>query len=539
MKMASRRPLPLPIREKGSALCPFHKGKETVYFCKEVACDGELICSKCLQTRHKGHKVSSLDDLIAIRQRKKIQTFVNQAEKIEQQKIKAEMRYVESILDEKRKLFPNVIYQIRQHNAKLKEEVDKTTNEFIKTVEKLETETMDLLHKYKKELVTMYAKITSLLHDCNKAMRVGSNVQVYDTERDIHGAFNLPYFPSLRVPVFQPLNYPEELIETAFGTIRIKDDTEDPTAPSETGDELAMAEVQSEDQSADAQSIRSTLYEEIQTLSEFNYPYEISKICPISDHAWVSHWEGKRLLLLNQDGEVKQQLRLSVEVWDIAKSPKTNNLWMCSRDDNSVRELTTTLAKEPRVRFKCSREPWCLCCTTDNKVLIGMTKEIRLYNLQGKVTHAATIDREGERIVVTPRSITQCRITRNVAVADFDWEEDDGKGKPRVAVMDNQLNLLFYYRRKTKKLPEDSLLKPTPFEPWSLSYDSKGDLVIADFNNDSIMLVSGEGSLLKTLLVDWTNSPVAVGLQSDNILWSIFNYEDVKVLKYEDTGVFI
>lgn len=528
-------------RENGDLLCPHHRGKEVIFICKGDFCAGQLICSKCTTTIHRGHKHTALDELVAMRTRRRISGFIDDAEKKEQAKLKGQMRYVEEKIDEKRKLFPHVVHKIRQHGEHLKHEIEAIINKFIAMCGRLETETMDAIHGYKKQIFKMYAELNALVYECKKTLRSGSYVQLYDTDRKCTLAVQLPQFPIMRHLDFEPLETPDELLEHSFGTMLVKTDygpnVREPTNVSmaRTEDTAVTDDRENDfDDEDDRRSTRSQLLEETEVVCEFNYPYDISKVCPISDHAWVSYWERPEILLMNQRGKVKTKYVVDFEVWDISVSRITNNVWMCCRQDCSIRELTTTLAKTPRKRFNTGKEPWCFVVTDDNKVVVGMTQDVTQFNLEGRVLNVATVDKYGKRIVISPRSLTECPVTRNIAVADFDMVTDEGEGKPRVVVLDHHLNHVFSYRKKTKKLPKDTILELSRFNPWGITYDSNGDIVIADFNNDCILLISGKGQFLKTLLLDVHNSPIALGIQTDNLLWVIFDYHDMKVLKYED-----
>ncbi|XP_021363927.1 uncharacterized protein LOC110457144 [Mizuhopecten yessoensis] len=70
-----------------------------------------------------------------------------------------------------------------------------------------------------------------------------------------------------------------------------------------------------------------------------------------------------------------------------------------------------------------------------------------------------------------------------------------------------------------------------PFDPCGAVYDTVGNIVIGDFNNKSVLLISGRGEFLRIIHTD-DDSTVAVGVEREDVLWAVFGFNDVKLLQY-------
>ncbi|XP_069102082.1 tripartite motif-containing protein 2-like [Argopecten irradians] len=107
----------------------------------------------------------------------------------------------------------------------------------------------------------------------------------------------------------------------------------------------------------------------------------------------------------------------------------------------------------------------------------------------------------GKPLLCSPWRITECPITSNVAVIDDNKESDGGDGKKHVVVMDTDFQKLFAYRCNIPRAyQQTSQTGQQPFNPNGVVYDSQGNILIADFNNSTVIILSGEGGKVLRIL---------------------------------------
>ncbi|XP_021361222.1 uncharacterized protein LOC110455418 [Mizuhopecten yessoensis] len=72
-----------------------------------------------------------------------------------------------------------------------------------------------------------------------------------------------------------------------------------------------------------------------------------------------------------------------------------------------------------------------------------------------------------------------------------------------------------------------------PFYPRGVVYDSVGNLIIGDYHNNRVLLISGGGEFLRVIHTD-TGGSWAAGIDREDVLWAVFGYscQDVKLLQY-------
>ncbi|XP_021344628.1 uncharacterized protein LOC110444584 [Mizuhopecten yessoensis] len=241
---------------------------------------------------------------------------------------------------------------------------------------------------------------------------------------------------------------------------------------------------------------------------------------------WTSDCLTTKLKRLTCQGDIQDQIRSRFHIRDNSVSPTTRNLWTCSE---SVEELISGKLTE---RFKTNDEPRCLCVTSDEHILVGTKHRISEYTPDGKPGITTEISLFKKAVVCSPWRISQCPLSDNVAVVDRDEEKDGGKDKPAVIVLDRQLQHLYRYGESQ----HNSMTNCQCFDPWDLTYDSQRFLVVADYKNKHLHLLSGDGQYLRLLHTD-IDCPRAVCVDTEGVLWAVFGlvsmtYQKVKRLQY-------
>lgn len=274
------------------------------------------------------------------------------------------------------------------------------------------------------------------------------------------------------------------------------------------------------------------LLDESRILRQFRSPCGIDALSPTKDGgaSWTKF--SNTATLINTEGRILQEIKYQVWISDVRVSPITNNVWACSREDCSIMECMPR--KTPVVRFNTDLIPHCICLANDGCIFVGMSKQITKFDTEGKVLNTSS-SKDGRPLVCTPRRISQCGVTQNVAVVDRDGSKDGGEDKPRVLVMDKDFKELFQFRDNLADVIQSTSERPLqPFEPRDVKYDSKGNIVISDSDNGSLHLLSGSGEYLRLLHrdSDWV---WCIGIDPRNVLWArfgVFGRDAVRLFQY-------
>ncbi|XP_069102905.1 uncharacterized protein [Argopecten irradians] len=454
----------IPVRLKGQTTCANHKGRQLDFYCEECH---ELICPKCISNNHKRHLICELSELTP-KKNQEIRNFIENTERTKVVEVKTNIAYSNTMLQENDRTFETLSKQLTTQTNKLKKDLDALTNETLSLYQIIKDDNIKLIQKFKQQLEIYDKQLEQQLQECKRVLQQGSHIEIYDTECEIDFRLHFPAKPALGTASFIPNQYPDDLLELAIGKCE-----------SVSADHGLQAEP----------------------------PCIISSICPTTDdQAWTSNYSDT-LTLLDRKDVVIQKVTHTVGINDISLSPTTHRLWVCDEQNNILELVSGQLTKT----FKSIQKPKCICVTTDNNIIIGMSKHITKYTTQGQVVLTTTAT--GKPLVCSPFKITECPITNNVAVIDGSDIDDGGDGNSYVIVMDSTFQKLFLYRGE--KTPHR---RGERFDPASIVYDSKGNIIVNDWASGDIFILNGTGELLKTLS---TESGI-IGVDSRDILWLVY-----------------
>lgn len=557
-------------RAKGQTTCQHHQGQALTLFC--VSCT-ELVCGRCVTSVHQSHTLEELGAILPGK-REELQTYIDTTGNIQLLQLKTDITAAEEELKRNASRFKDIAAQAKEQGDRLKSEIDILVTQSLAMCKQIEDRNAKLIAAYKKDLQTRYDVLKNQLQDQKKLLQKSSDVQIYDAEVDLFANNPLPSMPNLHTSNFMPNKNPKTFLEQALGNMNTVDPNEEleqeiqpeqkpqqkqktklrlgrhsKSQPSiiklpslsdhgwSTGSRMSfikkplkpIAPVHEER----APSARYRLCDGPTVLGEFESPCKVSAIsCTPEGDAWVCFDDSKTLTLLGPDGNVKRQIHYQVRFCDVRISPITQNLWACSSADRSIIEWPVTGL--PIVKFQTDMTPRCMCLSQQlGFVIIGMSKEMAVFTNSGRMVASSRIVAPDSG-VTSPKRITECPLTNNLAVVDHDLIADGGMNKRHVIITDNKLKTLHRFRGATHhgEAPADGNWS---FNPSDARFDGKGNLVISDCTNKSIMLISGSGRFISML--DLTTSyAVAVSLQEDNTVWGVHrmngNYA-VKLLEYD------
>ncbi|XP_021350859.1 uncharacterized protein LOC110448762 [Mizuhopecten yessoensis] len=519
----------IPLRIKGQTTCIHHKGRQLEMYCEKCQ---EPVCLKCLSSIHKIHQVCELSE-ITPQKEPDIKNFIDRTEKNDLVQIGKYITTTNILLKDNTSTFEKLSQKLKMQTDKLKQELVRLTAQTLSLYHKMEEDNTKLIKKYKQDLEMYEKQLKQQIQECKAALQSGSHLQIYDTYCEIHSlTHSLPVTPVLGTANFTPNESPQDHLEKALGKVITLGQCQtltDQDRSVSTSDDLGQPSTQQQRSGTKVKKAVTTykLLPQTKVVEEWESPCYIRSICPTTDgQVWTK--DSNKLTLLDRNGKVIQKVEHHVWINDISLSPTTQTLWVCDYNNNIMELVSGRLTH----RFSTKEEPWCICITASNHVIVGMTKHISKFTTDGKMVCTTMAKGTGKPLVCTPNRISECPINHNVAVTDFSSESDSGDGKGHVVVMDTDFKQVFVYRGD---LP--STYRPTTqtggkqFSPWGVVYDSVGNLIIGDRNNYRVLLISGSGEFLRVIHTD-TGSTPAVGIDREDVLWARFGVLNVKLLQY-------
>ncbi|XP_069135394.1 uncharacterized protein [Argopecten irradians] len=515
---------------KDSLPCKYHEEYPLDLYCDQCNLS---ICIKCLPVEHQNHLVFVPDD---INLKKKVVNFIEKSEKIDIVSNRHDINATDTPLIENTKYFQEISQQIQTETNRLKEELDIQSAQALSHFKMTEEINAQSLQKYQMDMELFNAQLSQNVQQCRTAIQTGSSLDIYRANFGILSSVTHPVKPILINATFSPEEFRRSLVEKSFGVSIAGQDQQPPDQDStyirspeqpSTSNLPQYYSVQAEErqqtEKADDKVLSSvyTLLSETRVLNTWESPCFSASLCPTNDgKAWTSHHYLKVLTLLDRSGNLVQTMEHRVNIEDIYLSPEDKTLWACDIEHNVLKSVSGQLVNQ----FSTNEKPLCICITYCNNVLIGETGGISKYSSGGMLVRR-------EPLVGLPNRMSECPVTRNIAVTD--WSHDDGEKKTgSVVVMNSDMQQLFAY---DGTIPESFLQTPKTenlqFNPSAVVYDSAGNLAIGDHLNKQVLLISGLGNFLRIVHTD-NNWVRAIGIDKEDTLWVVVLKREVRLLQY-------
>ncbi|XP_069106483.1 E3 ubiquitin-protein ligase TRIM71-like [Argopecten irradians] len=516
----------IPQRPQGQSTCIHHKGRQLDLYCK--TCEVPA-CIKCMSSTHAGHLLWELNQLTS-EKKQDIRSFISKTENVDLVEIDEFINSVDNSLKENINCFEQLSEQLNTQTAKLKGELDLLVVHTLSLYQQMEEDNAKLLHTYKQDLEMYSEQLKQKVEECKELLQLGTDIQIYDKDFDENSSVSLPVTPTLAIASFTPNSDPQRYLEQALGEMETLYGCQSHGRP---GGDLTVRSHGKDGPPARRQTSdidRGTdgteeeicnqgynLLPQTKILKKWRSPCLISSICPTTDgRAWTCFIYSNTLPLLDRKGKVVEKVKHDTMISDISLSPTKNTLWAC--DKCNILELESGRLQ---TRFSTNAEPLSICITASEHVIIGMHNKISKFTTSGELVQT-TAETE-EQFVTRPCRMSECPVTHNIAVVNHRRE---------VVIMDNDLQKLLVY---TGGIPD--VFTPTKrdrsFKPLDVVYDGMGNLVIGDYNNQCLLLISGRGQFIRIIHTDdyWSQ---ALGIGTHGVLWSVFRSDNVKLLQYND-----
>ncbi|XP_069122134.1 uncharacterized protein [Argopecten irradians] len=515
-----------PIRTKGNSRCPSHKDNDVVLLCQDC---GILICITCSITEHKAH-IDSFRELTHIKQDQKatLQQFVNQTENERIPKLNQEILSTQQKLSTSLPIYTNIYENIEKQRVQCQMELERVAESYKATCKQMEMATSHLLQTHTRNLEERLNKLKELSSEYKHTLQKGSVVMMYDSVMEIREMdFNSPLSPHVDITEFTPEKDRQTHLKAAMGNMKFS---------AEFIRALEGIEIQPNiDRNSGSQypmSVPFKILDNPISVSQFTYKYGITSICPKSaQHAWVCniHTNTAKLIrpkksIFTNKFELVEEINHKNDLTDISVDPTTGMLWFCCMEEKAVYHVPSL--STPIKSFVTEDGPASICMTRDGHVVVGTWGtegyKVVVYTTDGHVLYTAMVERSGTGVT---QSITQCGVTGNIAVVSSKLISGDGSHpedyRRHIIIFSPILQPLVLYRGegilaqgKGKQVRDT----PLTFDPYTLIYDSKGNIVIADINRNTIELINGKGTYIKTLHTN-KGGQGPIGIQKDDVLW--------------------
>ncbi|XP_021356997.1 uncharacterized protein LOC110452671 [Mizuhopecten yessoensis] len=531
----------IPLRIKGHTKCPYHKDNEVVLLCQDC---GILICITCSITAHKRH-IDSFCEIskISNKQRNTLLDFMNKTENIEIPKLKNEIQSAWNTISTSESNYKKLSVNIKKQRDQCKLDLDKITEDYLAICKKMEKGTTDLLQTHITNLEDKLDALVKLSSECKQTLQTGTAVLVYDSLSEIQDMdLDIPQTPNIDMTELTPDNDRQSHLEQAMGKMKTPTDHfqagSAPSGHSKHGPVVRPKQSKAtETGQASTGSVLYKLCDSPTVISQFSYPDVISSICPTSNgRAWLCDCHTNTVNLINNKGRLILKIQYNSDIAVISLDPTTGRLWFCCRDERTIYEVSTS--STPVTRFTTEGYPCSLCVTREGLVVVGTSGtqgyKVVMYTADGQVLHTSTVEGSGTGSVL---SISQCGVTGNIAIVSSKLisgdSSDPNNYRRHITVYNPTLQSLVHYQGEGIQARE--AITPDKFDPVTVVYDSKGNIVIADWTRGTIELISGAGKYIKTLHTN-KGGQGQVGIQKDDVLWSTLMSDTgesgLKLLKY-------
>ncbi|XP_060068624.1 uncharacterized protein LOC132548760 isoform X2 [Ylistrum balloti] len=529
-----------PIRTKGNSRCPSHSDNDVILQCQDC---NILICVTCSITSHKTH-IDSFRELSKIHneQKSNLQAFVNQTDNEEIPKLKEEIMSSQRKLSTFEQKYKTISESIFKQRDRCKLEIDKITEEYIAICENMEKATSYLLQTHVSNLEEKLEALEKISSECKQTLQTGTAVHVYDSVSEVHEMdLDFPPTPNIDMAEFTLNKDLQSLLKQAMGDMKIspnlvKSGSRNSAQGLVTGPKFSNIGVS-------GRSSGTVLYRFLESstvITQLLYQHGITSICPTPDgRAWLCNMHTNTVKLisnksrpLTKKAKVLQEIQHKSDLTDISLDPTTGRLWFCCGDERTIYEVSSS---KPVSKYTIEEFPASLCTTKEGQVVVGtwgtQGYNVLMYTADGRVLHTTTVESSGTGVV---QSITQCPVTGNIAVVSSKLFRGDGSDpdnfRRHVIVYNSTLQPLVHYRGEGIQA-----VTPDKFDPFTVTYDSKGNIVVGDITRNTIELISGLGEYIKTLHTNKRDQG-PVGIQNNDVLWSHLMFDSgkwgLKLLKY-------
>ena len=473
--------------QEAMKICEVHEHKELSCFCKTCK---KFICISCGQTTHHGH---DWDLIGSVAKERRVET-PKLCQKIKKENLPKCMKKFLGIrkvvvkerdedfkeLEEKRVTLINLINRLIDEQKRKRNRVVTKIIEMEKKLDYLENITVSLDSN-----IGAYNDF-DLLEMEQEMLKTLQEVESYEVDR------------AVSVGKFVSGEIDEGLIERMIGGMQ----------GTKVDDDVGV--------------------EEVITFKEFDNV--IDNIAPISNtQAWVDDYSSGCELKLLSLSNVKAKNR-TVASYRYFIAHRNGDLILTDCDKQVIRRVSSN-GKDSVIANSKPLYPSCISMTHTDDILVSLGDDGDTYQLQpssrrlvqrmaltGKVIHTYEIREDGISRLFTLPGRTAENGNSDICVINR-TSDDNGE----LIVLHRDGRMCFTYRGQAG----------SELDPTCVVCDPKSNIIISNFANKSLHLLSLDGTFLKYLLSDMFDNPMIVALYQGCSLWIGLMDGTVKVYRYK------
>ncbi|VDI32326.1 tripartite motif-containing protein 71 [Mytilus galloprovincialis] len=472
--------------------CQIHKKKLNCMFCR--TCD-QLVCPECITASHKKHDLDSIDTVCNEKREKLKEIESKFSEKftlceIEDSKIKDFKTKYEQFS-------AKLVQKINQQEQLIKDEVSKYAKDLREQQEsekqritKSITEKEKHTEEVKKTLLKKQSNIKEVL-ESNQAAQVFSAFQEF-SEKEIPDS-SIKTFPE-ETKDFIPTKGSLMTIKNVFGSLQ------------KTKLPKGLPQVQ------------------LDVIKSYTTDFNVVERILIQDDktAWISNTHMPTLRKIQIDDTITTVQNIPVKIYDMSVT-ENNDILLSLYDSTDVSlltkktgEITHFLSVSPLVSVG-------IHVTKHNDIILGVVEKGATYNLtdkscrkviifgmNGKQKQSYEYDKHKQRLFTFPIRI-ESNLNNDILVID----RTSNTGG-RVVVLDREGEVEWTYQGHPQVSVGDDA-----FNPIDIVTTSVGLVIVTDFVNHALHVLSGEGDLLtyKVMKDQGITCPMSLDIDYKGQLW--------------------
>ena len=440
--------------------CQIHKSKLCFMFCR--SCD-VLVCSNCISSSHKKHDLEPIDQVCM----EKIEKLEEIEDKISQNLVRCESENKDLEKDDYMwdSMSVDAIKKIDARENKMKEEIGKYAQGLRDNIEKNNRKNKQLMSEKAKEIDKSKITLEDQQEKIQTAKKSTKAEIIFAAAKEHGGSVSDLSFTKL-CPEIQEFVPGELNISKSFGI-------------------LSSVKLSNKSHDTELKVLKSYTTD----LSDFHRLVSLDKTT-----AWISSYKGKIIRKVVIDDKIQTIKEIPVQIYDMTLT-KSNDILISTFNSSDVKLITQSGQIKPFLSVSPLITTG-IHVTHNNDIMLGVMekdtykltdkscRKIIVFGENKKEKQSYQYNKHKQRLFTVPYRITD--VNTDIAVIDR-TSYDDG----RVVVLGKEGGVKWIYQGHPQINTEDK-----PLDPRDIVTTLVGNIIVADYNNHTLHVISGEGELL-------------------------------------------
>ena len=465
--------------------CQIHKSEFSCMFCQ--TCD-VLVCSNCISSSHKKHDLEPIDQVCMA----KIEKLEEIEDKISQNLVRCESENKDLEKDDYMwdSMSVDAIKKIDARENKMKEEIGKYAQGLRDNIEKHNRKNKHLMSERAKEIDKSKITLEDQQEKIQTAKKSTKAEIIFAAAKEHGGSVSDLPFTKLR-PEIQEFVPGELNISKSFGI-------------------LSSVKLSNKSHDTELKVLKSYTTD----LSDVHRLLSLDKTT-----AWISSYKGNIIRKVVIDDKIQTIKEIPVEIYDMTLI-KSNDI-LIAINSSDVKLIT----QSGQIKQFLSVSPLIttgIHVTHNNDIILGVIekytykltdkscRKIIVFGENKKEKQSYQYNKHKQRLFTVPFRITD----KNSDIVVIDSKS---KNDGRVVVLGKEGGVQWIYQGHPQINTEDK-----PFDPRDIVTTLVGNIIVADYNNHTLHVISGEEELLTYKVMSDQGVILPLSLDIDNLgqLWA-------------------